>query len=70
MSLLNILGFAMSIIYTGVGMYLLIGNNIFNFSKLQKIGFGTLLVVYGLFRFYVALKKKRESEMDEDENSG
>jgi len=58
----------MAVIYIGFGMYILIGSNIFNFSNLQKISFGTLLVAYGLFRFYTALKKKRESEIDEDEN--
>ena len=68
MSLVNFYGFAMAVIYIGAGMYILIGSNIFNFSILQKFGFGTILVVYGLFRFYVALKKKRESEIDEDQN--
>lgn len=68
MSLVNVYGFAMASIYVGAGMYILLGSNIFNFSNLQKFGFGTILVVYGLFRFYVALKKKRESEIDENQN--
>ncbi len=68
MSLLNFYGFAMAVIYVGAGMYILIASNIFNFSNLQKFGFGTILVVYGLVRFYVALKKKRESEIDENQN--
>jgi uncharacterized membrane protein len=67
-SLLNFYGFAMAVIYVGAGMYILIASNIFNFSNLQKFGFGTILVVYGLVRFYVALKKKRESEIDENQN--
>jgi hypothetical protein len=67
-SLLNFYGFAMAVIYVGSGMYILIASNIFNFSNLQKFGFGTILVVYGLVRFYVALKKKRESEIDENQN--
>lgn len=58
----------MAVIYVGSGMYILIASNIFNFSNLQKFGFGTILVVYGLVRFYVALKKKRESEIDENQN--
>ena len=68
MSLVNFYGFAMAVIYIGAGLYILLASNIFNFSNLQKFGFGTILVVYGLFRFYVALKKKRESEIDENEN--
>jgi hypothetical protein len=57
----------MSIVYIGVGMYILIWNNIFNFSNTQQIGFGSIIIVYGLFRFYTTLKKKREDELDEDE---
>jgi hypothetical protein len=49
------------------GMYILVCRNIFNFSNLQKISFGTLLVAYGLFRFYTAWEKKK-SEKDEGEN--
>jgi uncharacterized membrane protein len=66
--MLSFYGFAMVVIYIGAGMYILIASNIFNFSNLQKFGFGTILVVYGLVRFYVALKKKRESEIDENQN--
>jgi hypothetical protein len=58
----------MAVIYFGAGMYILISSNIFNFSNLQKLSFGTLLVAYGIFRFYTALKKKKESEIEEDEN--
>jgi hypothetical protein len=66
-TLLNIFGFAMSIVYIGIGLYILIWNNIFNFSNLQQIGFGSIIIVYGLFRFYITLKKKREEELDDDD---
>lgn len=58
----------MAVIYFVAGMYILVGRNIFNFSNLQKISLGTILVAYGLIRFYTALEKKRKSEIDEDEN--
>lgn len=35
---------------------------------MQQIGLGIILVAYGGVRFYTALKKKRESEMDENVN--
>jgi len=68
MSLMNILGFAMSFVYLGIGFFLLLSDELLNFSSLQQKGLGAIIIVYGCARFYVALKKKRESEMDE--NSG
>ncbi len=68
MSLMNIFGFAMSFVYLGIGIFLLISKEFFYFSNMQQIGLGIILVIYGGVRFYTALKKKRESEMDENDN--
>jgi len=68
MSLMNIFGFAMSFVYLGIGIFLIISKEFFYFSSLQQIGLGIILVAYGGVRFYTALKKKRESEMDENDN--
>jgi hypothetical protein len=57
----------MAIIYVGAGIFLLTGSNIFNFSKLQQISFASILIAYGSFRFYTALKKKNNIESGGDE---
>jgi hypothetical protein len=67
MSLMNILGFAMSFVYLGIGIFLLISTELFNFSNLQQKGLGAVILLYGSARFYLALKKKRESEIDEND---
>ncbi len=66
-SFLNSIGFVMSVIYIGLGIFVIVAENIFNFSNFQQIGFGVILISYGFFRFYVALKKKRESELNNDD---
>jgi hypothetical protein len=57
----------MSVIYVGLGIFFIVAENVFNFSNVQQIGFGVILISYGLFRFYVTLKKKRESELENDD---
>jgi len=57
----------MAVLYVGLGIFLLVANNIFGFSGFQQLGFGLILIVYGLFRFYSAIKKKRENESEEDD---
>lgn len=47
-----IINIVMSLIYIGSGLYLLLGKNIFNFSELARIGFGNVLLLYGLLRLY------------------
>ena len=64
---MNIFGFAMAVLYVGLGIFLLVANNIFGFSGFQQLGFGLILILYGLVRFYSAIKKKRESESEEDD---
>jgi len=64
MTLMNILGFAMSFVYLGIGFFLLISDELLNFSSLQQKGFGAIILVYGCARFYVAFNNKRKSEMD------
>ena len=68
MSLMNIFGFAMSFVYLAIGFFLLISDELVYFSSIQQKGLGAILLLYGSVRFYTALKKKRENEMDE--NSG
>jgi hypothetical protein len=51
----------------GLGIYFIVAENVFNFSSFQRIGFGVILISYGFFRFFVALKKKRESELNNDD---
>jgi hypothetical protein len=67
LSFLNSFGFVMSVIYVGLGIFFIVAENVFNFSNVQQIGFGVILISYGFFRFYVALKKKRENELDNDD---
>jgi hypothetical protein len=67
MSLINILGFTMAFVYLGIGLFLLISDELLNFSSLQQKGLGAIILLYGSARVYVALKKKRESEMDEND---
>jgi hypothetical protein len=50
----------MAIVYLGSGGFLLLGENIFNFSELQKIGLSVLLILYGSFRVYSFIKKLKE----------
>jgi len=56
----------MSFIYVGAGVLLLFSKIFFNFSDLQKFGMGFILILYGTFRFYQVLKKKKEHEENND----
>jgi len=56
-----ILGFVMSFVYTGLGLFLLITDHVFNFSAFQKLGLGLILITYGFFRLYRTLKQKKEN---------
>lgn len=40
---------------------------IFSFSRFQQSGFGVVLILYGFARFYQAMKKKKESESNQDD---
>jgi hypothetical protein len=55
----------MAVIYLGCGIFLLIGNNIFNFTDLQKYGLGVILVVYGIFRVFISIKKIKETQNED-----
>jgi hypothetical protein len=57
----------MSVIYVGLGIFILVTDNVFIFSDLQQIGFGVILISYGFFRFYIAFKKKRERDLNSDD---
>lgn len=60
-----VINLLMSIIYIGCGVFLLAGNNIFNLSELQKIGFGSVLILYGMFRLYSFIKKLRSKNSED-----
>jgi hypothetical protein len=55
----------MGVIYLGSGIFLLVGNNIFNFTDFQKYGLGVVLVIYGIYRLYISLKKIKEIQNEE-----
>jgi putative Mn2+ efflux pump MntP len=57
----------MSFLYIGLGIFFLVAEHILNFSSFQQFGVGIILIIYGLFRFYNALKKKRERELEQNE---
>lgn len=63
-----IASFTMSLVYLGCGIFLLAGNNIFDFSNFQKYGLAAILIVYGLFRFYSAWKKMKEDSQEDDQD--
>lgn len=60
MTVKEISNIVMAMIYLGSGVFLLLGESIFNFSEIQKIGLGVLLIFYGLFRVYSYIKKIKE----------
>jgi hypothetical protein len=64
-------GFVMSFLYTGLGLFLLITDQILIFSDFQKFGLGLILILYGFFRLYRTLKQKKENirqgEIEDDE---
>ena len=64
---ISIFGLAMAVVYTLLGLYLLIQQEVLNFSKLQRIGLGIILIMYGLFRFYKVKKKYEETDENEIE---
>lgn len=66
LNLSAIVNIIMAIIYMASGVFLLLGENIFNFSEFQKSGIGILLILYGLFRTLNFLKKSREQKDDEE----
>lgn len=61
-----IVNIIMAILYMVSGVFLLLGENIFDFSQFQKSGLGILLILYGLFRTISFLKKSREQNDDEE----
>ncbi|HSP87291.1 MAG TPA: hypothetical protein VLN45_04105 [Ignavibacteriaceae bacterium] len=65
-----VLGFLTAFAYTGLGIYLVIKGDVFEFSPFQKYGLGILIISYGFFRFYRTLKKKKDNILQEqiDEN--
>lgn len=57
----------MSVVYTGLGIFLLFADTIFIFSGMQQTIVAVILIVYGLFRGYKAIKKRAEELEDDNE---
>jgi len=57
----------MCFVYVGLGIFLLIAGKVLDFSTIQKNGAGIILISYGLFRFYTAIKKRRKDEEAEND---
>jgi len=68
LSLRVITGFIMSVIYAGLGIYLLISGPVLVFSPLQQYGIGAVLILYGSVRFYSANRRRKEDEISENED--
>jgi hypothetical protein len=62
-----IISFATALLYIGFGIFILAKGNILTFTEFQKYGLGSLLIIYGLFRFYRSIKKGRELASDDEE---
>lgn len=58
----------MSVVYIGAGLFLLLGENIFNLGDTQRIGLGIILIIYSFFRFYNTFRKQRKRDSDDEEN--
>ncbi|MBV6420643.1 MAG: hypothetical protein DAHOPDDO_01900 [Ignavibacteriaceae bacterium] len=63
---MSIFKLAMSLIYVGAGMFLILGKNIFSFTDFQKIGLGVILIAYGTFRTYSSIKKLSRKEEENE----
>lgn len=66
-SIKNILNFIMALFYISLGAFLLLKENIYNFSSIQKYGVGIILLGYGIFRLYRSIIKSKEEAYHEDE---
>jgi len=67
MSFSLIANLLMTAIYIGCGLFLLLGNNVFEFTNFQKIGLASILLIYGLFRGYIVIRRKKEIEKNDEE---
>jgi hypothetical protein len=69
LSFLTITGFFMSVIYAGLGIYLIISGPVLIFTPAQQYGAGAVLILYGLVRFYKANRRRKDEISDnEDED--
>lgn len=64
---LKIFGIAMGIVYLAAGTFVIVSAGFLNLEPYQRILFGAIIIVYGLFRVYKVMRKT-ESELEyEDE---
>jgi cytochrome c biogenesis protein CcdA len=63
-----VFSFAMSFVYLGIGIFLIISKEIFNSEYISQTILGLIIVLYGLARLYLALKKYRESKIKDENN--
>ena len=69
MSVSGVLRLFMSLIYLGCGIFLIAGENIFGFIDIQRYALAGLLILYGSFRMYIFIKKTKEAEEENDEET-
>jgi uncharacterized membrane protein HdeD (DUF308 family) len=57
----------MSVVYSGLGIYLILSGPVYIFTPFQQYGVGTILLLYGVFRFYKAYRRRKD-ELDNRED--
>jgi hypothetical protein len=67
LSILTVTGLLMSVIYSGLGIFLILSGPVYIFTPFQQYGVGTILLVYGVYRFYRAYKRRKDEIIDEDD---
>lgn len=69
MSISLIFSFAMSFVYLGIGIFLIVSEDILSSQYISQTLLGFIIGIYGLVRLYSAFKKKRESEIEEESDT-
>lgn len=66
MSISIIFSFAMSFVYLGIGIFLIVSEDILSSQYISQTLLGIIIGTYGLVRLYSAFKKKRETEIEDE----
>lgn len=69
MSISIIFSFAMSFVYLGIGIFLIVSEDILSSQYISQTLLGIIIGTYGLVRLYSAFKKKRETEIEDESDS-
>lgn len=68
-NMMQMFGFLMVIIYIGAGLFFLLGADYLDMNTNLRVGFGLIVLFYGLFRayqIYLHFKIKREEAAEEE----